>query len=104
MVLHKSEQNQANIYLLKVNNRNTRKRCEICSKLTLKTPERRQRRQRHRSIFSSASIVDFEQVNVSRELRMLMNKTFGVVKNLHFKIFPSSKIFLTQFPTLLPHH
>ena len=28
----------ANIYLLKVNNRNTRKRCEICSKLTIKTP------------------------------------------------------------------
>ena len=27
------------IYLLKVNNRNTRTRCEICSKLTIKTPE-----------------------------------------------------------------
>ena len=27
----------ANIYLLKVNNRNTRKRCEIYSKLTIKT-------------------------------------------------------------------
>ena len=26
------------IYLLKVNNRNTRTRCEICSKLTIKTP------------------------------------------------------------------
>ena len=32
--------NPANIYLLKVNNSNTRKRCEICSKLTIKTPER----------------------------------------------------------------
>ena len=32
----------ANIYLLKVNNRNTSKRCEICLKLTVKTPERRQ--------------------------------------------------------------
>ena len=30
----------AGIYLLKVNNRNTRTRCEICSKLTIKTPER----------------------------------------------------------------
>ena len=38
----------ANIYLFKVNNRNTRKRCEICSKLTIKTPER------------SESIVNFE--------------------------------------------
>ena len=31
----------ANIYLFKVNNRNTRKSCEICLKLTIKTPERR---------------------------------------------------------------
>ena len=30
----------AGIYLLKVNNRNIRTRCEICSKLTIKTPER----------------------------------------------------------------
>ena len=35
----------ANIYSLKVNNRNTRKRCKICSTLTIKTPERRQWRQ-----------------------------------------------------------
>ena len=28
------------IYLLKVNNGNTRISCEICSKLTIKTPER----------------------------------------------------------------
>ena len=31
----------AAIYLLKVNNRNTGTRCKICSKLTIKTPERR---------------------------------------------------------------
>ena len=31
----------AAIYLLKVNNRNTRTRCKICSKLTIKAPERR---------------------------------------------------------------
>ena len=31
--------NPVNIYLFKVNNRNTRKRCQICSKLTIKTPE-----------------------------------------------------------------
>ena len=30
-----------NIDLFKVNTRNTRKRCEICSNLTIKTPERR---------------------------------------------------------------
>ena len=31
----------AGIYLLKVSNRNTRASCEICSKLTIKIPERR---------------------------------------------------------------
>ena len=30
--------------IVKVNNRNTRTRCEICSNLTVKTPERRQHR------------------------------------------------------------
>ena len=29
-------------YMFKVNNGNTRTRCEICSKLKIKTPERRQ--------------------------------------------------------------
>ena len=33
--------NPANIYLFKVNNRNTSKKSEICSKSTIKTPERR---------------------------------------------------------------
>ena len=51
--------NPANIYLFKVKYKNTRKRCEICSKLTIKTPERRQCR--HSGVF----IVDFGQVNVS---------------------------------------
>ena len=64
----------ANIYVLKVNNRNTRKRCEICSKLTIKIPEQRHWRRstvftvnlEHVShLFSSVSIVDFEQVNVN---------------------------------------
>ena len=41
--------------MFKVNDRNTRTECEICSKLTKKTPE-----QRH--WHSSVSIVNFEQV------------------------------------------
>ena len=32
--------NPANIYLSRVSNRSTRKKCEICSKLKIKTPER----------------------------------------------------------------
>ena len=44
-----------NIYLFKVNNRNTRKRYEICSELSIQAPEQRQ---------WCVSVVDFEQVNV----------------------------------------
>ena len=46
-----------NIFLFKVNNRNTRNRCEICSKLIIKTPERRQRRR------SCVFIVNFEHIS-----------------------------------------
>ena len=45
------------IYLLKVKNRNTRTRCEICLKLTIKTPERRQWRR------SGVFIVNFERIS-----------------------------------------
>ena len=38
--VHSLSINPNGIYLLKVNKRNTRTRCEICSKLTIKTPER----------------------------------------------------------------
>ena len=42
--------------MFKVNNRNTRKRCEMCSKLTIKTPERCHRRR------SGVFIVNFEHI------------------------------------------
>ena len=45
------------IYLLKVSNRNTRKKCEICSKLTIKTPEWRQWRP------SGVFIIKFEHTS-----------------------------------------
>ena len=41
MFVFRFESYPANIYLFKVNYKNTRKKCEICSKLTIKTPERR---------------------------------------------------------------
>ena len=40
-VIVKCSNNPVGNYMFKVNNRNTRTRCKICSKLTLKTPERR---------------------------------------------------------------
>ena len=55
---------------------NYRNRCEICSKLTIKTPERRHWRRPGAFLltlnifhtFFSASVVGFEQVNASRVL------------------------------------
>ena len=55
--LYELKHNPAGIYLLKVNNRNTRARCEICSKLTINTPERRQWRR------SGVFIVNFEHIS-----------------------------------------
>ena len=57
--------------MFEVNNRNTRTRCEICSTLAVKKPERRQWRRsgvfivkfEHISHLVSASIANFEHVN-----------------------------------------
>ena len=61
-------------YMFKVNNRKTRERCEIYSKLTIKTPERRQWRRfgvffghfEHFTSCSSVSILNFHKVNDGR--------------------------------------
>ena len=45
------------IYMFKVSNRNTRSRCEVYSKLTIKTPERRHWRR------SSVFILNFEYIS-----------------------------------------
>ena len=52
--------------MFKVNNRNTKTRCEICSELTIKTAERRQWGRSGVFLVNfehSVSIVNFEQVN-----------------------------------------
>ena len=74
-------------YLLKVNNRSNRKRCEIFSKLTIKTPEWRQwcccghfivDFENTLHLFSSVFIVEFGQVNVCSILIMVFsNKGFS---------------------------
>ena len=71
--------NPTNIYLFKVSNKNTRKRCKICSTLKIKAPERRHRwrcgvfivNYEHISLVKFDFIVDFEQVNVSREVNWI---------------------------------
>ena len=80
--------NPAGICLLKVNNRNTRARCEICSKLTIKTPER------HECFTpcSSVSIANFEhEVAMQTSVKLLRLTLFLFTRN-----FLSSKIFLLK--------
>ena len=60
---------QVSNYFFKVNSRNTRTRCEICSKLTIKTPERRQWHQLHRfDVF----IFNFEHISLSVVIFLLL--------------------------------
>ena len=70
-VLQLSRNYRAGIYLLKVNNKNTRTRCEICSKLTIKTPERRH------WCRSGVFIVIFEHIRLLVLVFLLL--TLGVV-------------------------
>ena len=68
----------AGIKVLKFNNRNTRTMCEKCSKLTIKTSERRH--WRHSSIF----VVKFEHIShfvlVFLLLRILTGKKHPKIK------------------------
>ena len=67
--------------MLKVNNRNSRRRCEVCLELTIKAPERPHRRRSGIFLvnifhtFSSGFIVNFEQVNVTRARCSMLTKT-----------------------------
>ena len=71
--------NPVPIYLLKVNSRHTRTRFEICSKLTIKAPERRHWRCsgvfivnfEHLTLCFSVPIVNFKHVNADWEVKSL---------------------------------
>ena len=60
----------ANIYIFKFNNRNTIKKCEICLKWRIKTPEQRQWR------CSGVIIINFEHIShlVLVSLLLTLNK------------------------------
>ena len=75
------------IYLLKVNNRNTRTRCEICSKLRIKTPERRHWRRhviaswiKKRKIFCPRFFYTFPQ-QLKKEAFVLFCPTMKTTRN-----------------------
>ena len=62
-----SEQFSTNIYLIKVTKRNTTKRHEICSKLTIKTTEPSE------SLRSGAFIVNLEHISYLFLVFLLLN-------------------------------
>ena len=68
-MFRKSGDIPAGNYMFKVNNRNTRARCEICSKLTMNIFH----------TFSSVSIVNFEHVNVGWDWWLNVNILHVVV-------------------------
>ena len=78
----------------KVNNRKTRASCEICSKVTIKTPKRR-----HLWTYftpcSNVSIVDFEQVNTNWAVGGNM---FLIILNI---LFARNRIFAMWIETEL---
>ena len=57
----------AGYYMFKDNNRNTKTRCEICSELTMNTPERRHWRR------SGVFIVNFEHISHLALVFLLLN-------------------------------
>ena len=63
----------AGIYLLKANKRNTRTRCEICSKLTIKTLYRT-----YFTLCFRVSIANFEQVNDGWDVAWLYHAALKV--------------------------
>ena len=81
----------AGIYLLKTNGRNTRTRCEICSKQTVKISERRQCRRSGVFIVNFEHISKFVQVfllltlNGPKPIRLLLLLAFmNIEKSHHF--------------------
>ena len=62
---------QAGDQMFKINHENTRTRCEICSTLTIKITERRQRRRSTYFTSFSIFIVNFEQVNADWDMKLL---------------------------------
>ena len=71
----------AGIYLLKVNSRNTRTRCKMCSKLTIKVEVRRQWRR------SGIFIVNFEHISHLVLVLLLLILNIWLLVRLYLMIF-----------------
>ena len=97
-------------YMFKVNNRNTRTKCEICSKLTIKVPERHQASfwclycwlWTYFTPYSSVSTVNFEQVNAGWD-HLRQGLIYAIISLIIEKYF--IEIFFTvNSQTLIKYH
>ena len=77
--------------MFEVNNRNTKKRCQICSKLTIKTPERSQWR------CSGVFIDNFEHIS-----HFFLVAEFDEQAHVSWLYAGLANAFLTNAPILYP--
>ena len=75
----------AGIYLLKVNNRKTRTRCAICSKLTIKTPERRHRQlgAHYRAFWAPVKVFNISVETSIKVVCLIARDTISFFMQLH---------------------
>ena len=73
---------QVSIYLLIVNNRNTRTRSEICSKLTKKTPEWHQALVQHQEKLTQGRQVQVVCKTKIRDIKVIANLFFKSIVGL----------------------
>ena len=83
----------ANIYLLTVCNRNFRKRCEICSELTINIPERRHWRR------SGVFIVNFEHISHPSLVFLLLTLNKKMLARMSSDIQITLMVFILIFFT-----
>ena len=96
------EHSLASIYLFKVNSRNTKKRCEICLKLTIKTEERQWR---FSGFFTFLWIRGASYVDFRTQCVIIMQEhdpppyppAFCVISTFSIKLIVFQKILLNVF-------
>ena len=77
--------NPGNNYLFKINNRNTRKRCEKCSELTIKTPELHQWRAPYHVLHS---LMYFNKKSVLQYRNRVLMKSSTIPYSVQIHIQP----------------
>ena len=87
----------ANKYMVKVNWRNTRTKCEICSKLTSKTPERRQWCSGDLTGSCFSEFFEGQTILIKLSFMSKVSRNFDIKKicwnaNLLMRNFPKSKV------------